>query len=62
MDSQNNPDKILELVFCHSKQGKFTEQWQCVSLQISRTKICKCKVKYYNEVPESFFTLDEELV
>ena len=53
MDNQTDPDEILELVFCNYKKGKFTEQWQCVLLQITCTSICKCKAKCHNEVPDN---------
>ena len=61
MDNQTATDKILELVFCDCQKGKYTEQCQCVLLQVSCTGICKCKGKCHNEVPESFLYLMKNL-
>ena len=61
MDNQTSPEEILELVVCGCKNGKCTEQCQCVLLQISCTDILKHRGKCYNEVPELFFISDEKL-
>ena len=42
MDNQTDHGEILELVLCDCKKEKFTEQQQCVLLQIPSTNIRKC--------------------